>query len=90
MNRHRLPGRPRTEMTRKQKPATAALERITPQQRAILNAVPGSWLDSLLTGPNAVIGNPPYDCRDVEALLHAVRDRVRSALLSPPRRAGDQ
>jgi hypothetical protein len=39
--------------------------------------VPGNWLDPLLTGPDAVIGKPPYDCKDIECLLNAVADRIR-------------
>lgn len=38
--------------------------------------VPQNWCDPLLTGPAAVIGKPPYDCRDIERLLIAVRERV--------------
>lgn len=39
--------------------------------------VPGNWLDPLLTGEKAVIGKPPYNCKDVERLLLAVADRIR-------------
>jgi hypothetical protein len=42
------------------------------------NAFPTSWLDSLLTGPNAVIGKPPYGCPDIEKLLQAVKQRIES------------
>ncbi len=38
--------------------------------------VPTNWLDPLLTGPDAVIGKPPYGCPDIERLLRAVRDRI--------------
>jgi hypothetical protein len=41
-----------------------------------IDAVPMSWLDPLLTGPKAVIGNPPYGCPDIERLLNAIRDRL--------------
>ncbi len=41
--------------------------------------VPTNWLDPLLTGPESVIGRPPYGCSAIERLLVAVRERVRSA-----------
>lgn len=44
----------------------------------VLAAIPDNWLDSLLTGPNAVLGEPPWYCPDVERLLKAVRERVRN------------
>lgn len=44
--------------------------------KQMANAVPRSWLDSLLTGPNAVIGTPPYGCPDIERLLQAIRKRL--------------
>jgi len=40
------------------------------------DAVPHTWLDSMLTGPERVIGNPPYDCKDVQKILQAVRKRI--------------
>jgi hypothetical protein len=40
------------------------------------SGIPTSWLDPLLTGPCAVIGMPPYDCRDIERLLNAIRKRM--------------
>lgn len=43
--------------------------------------VPTNWLDPLLTGPNAVISGPPFDCQDIERLLKAVKERVIRALL---------
>ena len=44
-----------------------------------LDAVPSNWCDPLLTGKNAVIGQPPYDCQDIERLLNAVRERLMQA-----------
>ena len=44
-----------------------------------VDAVPSNWCDPLLTGPKAVIGKPPYDCRDIERLLNAIRIRVHNA-----------
>lgn len=42
--------------------------------------VPTSWLDSMLTGPHAVIGKPPYDCDDIERVLNEVRFKLTAAL----------
>jgi len=42
--------------------------------------VPDSWLDPLLTGPDAVLKGPgPWGCAEIEALLKAVRTRIRKA-----------
>lgn len=49
-------------------------------REAAVKAIPTTWLDSLLTGPDAVIGKPPYGVPDIEKLLSAVRDRVREAV----------
>jgi hypothetical protein len=38
--------------------------------------IPMTWLDPLLTGPDAVIGKPPYGCPDIERLLNALRQRT--------------
>lgn len=46
----------------------------------ILDAIPHTWLDELLTGPRAVIGRPPYNGHDIERLLSAVKDRVAALL----------
>lgn len=45
--------------------------------------IPTTWLDPLLTGPKAVIGEPPYDCRDIENLLQAIRARAALKASSP-------
>ena len=59
----------------------------TPRRRPMKTArpvrpsdgVPTSWLDPLLTGPDAVLkGHGPWGCPDIEALLNAVRKRVQS------------
>lgn len=44
--------------------------------------IPTSWLDSVLTGPQAVIGKPPYNCVDIERLLRAISTQVTTALQS--------
>ena len=41
--------------------------------------VPTNWLDPLLTGPQAVVANPPYSCLDIARLLRAVKRRLRDA-----------
>lgn len=40
------------------------------------NQVPTTWLDNLLTGPNAVIGKSPYDCPAIEALCKGIKERI--------------
>jgi hypothetical protein len=42
----------------------------------IKDAIPTNWLDPLLTGPNAVIGEPPYTGLDIERLLQAIKKRI--------------
>lgn len=44
----------------------------------VLAAFPDSWLDPLLTGPNAVVGKPPFGCPDIERLLAAIKERIVS------------
>lgn len=51
-----------------------------PLVKRVEDALPTSWLDGILTGPNAVIGKQPYDCKDIERVLLAVNQRVRAAL----------
>jgi hypothetical protein len=46
--------------------------------------VPTSWLDPLLTGPRAVIGRPPFNCPDIERLLHAVAAEIRTYGVNAP------
>ena len=49
----------------------------TPLAAALLAAIPTNWIDPLLTGPEAVIGKPPYGCPEIEALLTGVSNRMR-------------
>ena len=44
--------------------------------------VPTNWLDDLLTGPRAAIKRGT-DCRQIEALLRGVQDRIRALAESP-------
>ena len=46
--------------------------------KELLDAIPSNWCDSLLTGDGAVIGNPPYDCQDIERLLLSIRARIET------------
>lgn len=48
-------------------------------KRWMTHEIPRTWLDPLLTGPKAVIGDPPYNCKDIERLLAALRARVARA-----------
>jgi hypothetical protein len=41
--------------------------------------LPTNWLDPLLTGPKAVVGQPPYGCPDIERLCKAIAERIRTA-----------
>ena len=45
---------------------------------ALLACIPTNWLDPILTGPQRVIGDPPYDCRDIERVLLAIRYRIEA------------
>lgn len=38
-------------------------------------AIPTTWLDPLLTGPDKIAA-PPYTGPQIEALLQAIRDRI--------------
>lgn len=40
------------------------------------DAVPTSWLDPLLSGSKAVVGEPPYKPKDIVALCEGIRDRI--------------
>lgn len=40
------------------------------------SCIPDTWLDPLLTGPNAVVGAPPYGCQDIQRLCKALRERI--------------
>jgi len=46
----------------------------------IIKAIPTTWLDPILTGPDKVVGDPPYTCQDVENILRALRDRITDLL----------
>lgn len=57
----------------------AEIERL---KSAALSAIPTSWLDSLLTGREAVIGKSPYTERDIERLLKGLRARMQDVMVS--------
>ena len=46
------------------------------QSAVVGRLIPTTWLDPLLNGENAVIGDPPYDCTDIEKLLLAIKERI--------------
>ena len=46
----------------------------------VREVIPTNWCDPLLTGKDAVIGNPPYTCQDIERLLSALGKRVAAAI----------
>ena len=39
--------------------------------------IPTTWLDPLLTGKRKVIGEPPYNCKDIEKLLFALKKQIQ-------------
>lgn len=55
----------------------AVIEMLHRFDRPAAEAVPTNWLDPLLTGPSKVIGDPPYNGKDIEALLDAIREHMR-------------
>lgn len=62
--------------------AAAALERAAKE-------VPTSWLDPLLSGPDAAIpAGVPWTNRHIEALLRGIQDRIRALAAAPPEPAG--
>lgn len=54
------------------------VERKDEALKAAVDAIPTTWLDELLSGPRKVIKTA--DCREVEALLKAVKARMQSAI----------
>jgi len=53
-------------------------ERMKVSSDALLACIPTNWLDPMLTGPQRVVGDPPYDCRDIERVLLAIRYRIEA------------
>ena len=51
-------------------------DRLRRELEDLPKAIPTNWCDPLLTGPDAVMKSE-YDCRDIEALLRGVQDRLR-------------
>lgn len=51
-------------------------------RRAVIFAVPDTWLDPLLSGPEAI--NVPASCPDIERLCNAIRMRLFDALRGVP------
>jgi hypothetical protein len=46
------------------------------ERSRLIACVPTTWLDPLLTGPDAVMGEPPWNCPEVEVLLRAIKKRM--------------
>jgi hypothetical protein len=52
------------------------------EQERAANKVPDSWVDPLLTGPDAVLkGFGPWAGPDIERLLNAIQARIRAAAI---------
>lgn len=52
------------------------------RKKLLSDLVPTSWLDPLLTGESAALPNVrrnTWNCRDIEALLRGIQDRIRTA-----------
>lgn len=45
----------------------------------LLGCIPTSWCDPLLTGDNKVL-HSEFDCRDIERLLQALRERMENKI----------
>jgi len=56
--------------------------------RECADAVPHTWLDNLLTGPNAVLEGGTWGCTDIERLLKAVKARILALSNDPDQRPG--
>lgn len=56
--------------------ATSIIQSQREALEAAVASIPTTWLDPLLTGPDRVMGQPPYDGEDIENLLRAVKARV--------------
>lgn len=42
------------------------------------SCVPTNWISSMLSGPDAALpGTGPWGCREIEALLRAIQDKMR-------------
>lgn len=55
---------------------------------ALLACIPSTWCDPMLTGTQRVIGDPPYDCRDIDRVLLAIRYRVENHIKTNGRVVG--
>jgi len=56
-----------------------------PSEEEILKLFPTNWLDPLLTGKDKVLGEPPYGCPDIEALLNAIKERIVKWMQDQPK-----
>jgi hypothetical protein len=59
-----------------EKLAAALAESRTAGLEEAARIIPTNWLDSLLSGSDAVIKQPPYNCTDIENLLRAIKVRI--------------
>ena len=49
------------------------------EREACANEIPSSWLDPLLSGPDAALtGGGPWAAQDIETLLRLVKRRIRA------------
>lgn len=76
------PSTPRgTQPPHKGKPISTNVENgRSATSRRFASLIPTSWLDQLLTGPDAVLkGTGPWGCPDIERLLLAIKKRISEA-----------
>lgn len=55
---------------------SAVVEAAQKMKDAMIAGIPDSWLDSLLTGPDEVMGEHPWGCPTVERLVQAIKERL--------------
>jgi hypothetical protein len=55
------------------------VEALVRQQIAkeLIDCLPTTWLDPMLTGKDAVLGKNPWGCPDIEKLINAIRKKMK-------------
>jgi len=64
-------------------PSADAEDAAYAERVACLACVPTSWLDPLLSGPEAVVTTGQILPKHIEALLHGIRDRIAARVARP-------
>lgn len=60
-------------------PEGGQLETLVRQQIAkdLIDCLPTTWLDPMLSGKDAVMGKNPWGCPDIEKLINAIRKKMK-------------